>query len=80
MHVRDLVILENQKRDTPSLNDETWRLKHISKSGEVCQRLSKHGINTVEDLLKEHETNPSSLPEVLWKKTIAIIVIVFFFI
>ncbi|KAL2954331.1 hypothetical protein AAZX31_19G215600 [Glycine max] len=52
-----------KKHDTPSLNDETWRLKHISKSGEVCQRLSKHGINTVEDLLKEHETNPSSLPE-----------------
>jgi len=76
MHVRDLVILENQKRDTPSLNDETWRLKHISKN--VYRRLLKHGIKTVGDLLKENETNPSSLQEVLRKKTPAILVIVSF--
>ncbi|XP_028226500.1 calmodulin-binding protein 60 E-like isoform X2 [Glycine soja] len=57
---------KNQKRDTPSLNDETWRLKHISKN--VYRRLLKHGIKTVGDLLKENETNPSSLQEISKKK------------
>ncbi|RZC22116.1 Calmodulin-binding protein 60 B isoform B [Glycine soja] len=56
---------KNQKRDTPSLNDETWRLKHISKN--VYRRLLKHGIKTVGDLLKENETNPSSLQEEAYK-------------
>ncbi|TKY61553.1 Calmodulin-binding protein 60 B [Spatholobus suberectus] len=55
----------NQKHDPPSLKDEIWRLKHISKNGKIYKQLSSDGINTVEDLLKEHETNPSSLKETL---------------
>ncbi|CAJ1868966.1 unnamed protein product [Sphenostylis stenocarpa] len=52
----------NKKKD-PSLNDKIWHLKHISKYGKIYKQLSKNGIDTVEDLLKEHETNPSSLQE-----------------
>ncbi|KAK7397131.1 hypothetical protein VNO78_18298 [Psophocarpus tetragonolobus] len=54
----------NQKHDTPSLRDPIWRLKHISTKGPSFHQLSDlYGINTVGDLLKEHETNPLSLQE-----------------
>ncbi|RDY07889.1 Calmodulin-binding protein 60 B, partial [Mucuna pruriens] len=53
----------NQKRYPPSLDDEIWRLKHISKTGKIYEQLSSAGINTVEDLLREHETNPASLQQ-----------------
>ncbi|ESW35329.1 hypothetical protein PHAVU_001G226200 [Phaseolus vulgaris] len=53
------------KRQNPSPNDEVWHLKHISKKGKAFEQLSKNGIHTVEDLLNEHETNPSSLQEKL---------------
>ncbi|XP_029127018.1 calmodulin-binding protein 60 D [Cajanus cajan] len=53
----------NQKHYPPSLKDEIWRLKYISKTGKIYERLSSAGINTVEDLLQELETNPTSLQE-----------------
>ncbi|KAK7379190.1 hypothetical protein VNO80_04643 [Phaseolus coccineus] len=58
---------ELNKRQNPSLDEEVWHLKHISKKGKGFEQLSKSGIYTVEDLLKEHETNPSSLQEKLGK-------------
>jgi len=58
------------KRQNLSLDDEIWHLKYISKRGKSYEQLSKNGIYTVEDLLKEHESNPSCLQEVLRKKTL----------
>ncbi|XP_022635088.1 protein SAR DEFICIENT 1 isoform X2 [Vigna radiata var. radiata] len=58
---------ELNKTKNPSLSDEIWHLKHISKKGKIFEQLSKDGILTVGDFLKEHETNPLSLEEKLSK-------------
>ncbi|KAK7337700.1 hypothetical protein VNO77_18285 [Canavalia gladiata] len=52
-----------KKHIPPSLNDEIWRLKKIAKDGQICKRLSLHGIHTVKDLLQLYITNESSLYE-----------------
>ncbi|XP_027349513.1 calmodulin-binding protein 60 B-like [Abrus precatorius] len=54
----------NQKHYPPSLKDNIWHLKYISKYGKTHERLAEYGIKTVEDLLLRNETNPSSLPEI----------------
>jgi len=59
----------NKGKD-PTLSDEIWHLKHISKKGKIYEELAKDGILTVGDLLKEHETNPSSLEQVSREKTL----------
>lgn len=64
-----LVIAVNKTKN-PSLSDEIWHLKHISKKGKIFEQLSKDGILTVGDFLKEHETNPLSLEEVLREKAL----------
>ena len=77
-YVINLIISANQKHYPPSLNDEVWRLKHISKDGKVHKRLSNElGINTVNDLLQLHKTNPSLLKEVLRKTSIVILLLCF---
>ncbi|XP_027919020.1 protein SAR DEFICIENT 1-like isoform X3 [Vigna unguiculata] len=58
---------ELNKGKDPTLSDEIWHLKHISKKGKIYEELAKDGILTVGDLLKEHETNPSSLEQKLGK-------------
>ncbi|WVZ08649.1 hypothetical protein V8G54_021995 [Vigna mungo] len=58
---------ELNKRMDPTLSDEIWHLKHISKKGKIFELLSKNGIHTVGDFLKELETNPLSLEEKLGK-------------
>ncbi|KAK7277990.1 hypothetical protein RJT34_23011 [Clitoria ternatea] len=56
-----------KKHYPPSLNDEVWRLEKIAKDGKIHERLSLHGTYTVQDLLRLHTTNPSSLLEVVGK-------------
>ncbi|KAJ7973293.1 Calmodulin-binding protein [Quillaja saponaria] len=50
-----------KKHFPPSLNDEIWRLKNISKDGKFHKKLSSCGIRSVKDLLQLYVTNPSSL-------------------
>ncbi|KAG4997445.1 hypothetical protein JHK82_028219 [Glycine max] len=52
-----------KKHHPPSLNDDVWRLEQIAKDGKIHDRLSLHGIHTVQDLLRLYTTNPSSLLE-----------------
>jgi len=61
---RNFVISAYKKHHPPSLNDDVWRLEQIAKDGKIHDRLSLHGIHTVQDLLRLYTTNPSSLLEV----------------
>ncbi|XP_047170659.1 calmodulin-binding protein 60 B-like [Vigna umbellata] len=67
--VKDYRSKLNKKKD-PTLSDEIWHFKHISKKGKIFELLSEDGIHTVGDFLKELETDPLSLEEVLRKKTL----------
>ena len=41
-----------KKHHPPMLNDEVWRLEKIGKDGAFHKKLSREGINTVQDFLK----------------------------
>lgn len=64
-----------QKHSTPSQKDEVWRLQGISKDGKIHERLKKHQIYKVEDLLQQYHTNQSSLRDIIrsskaWKEIV----------
>lgn len=41
-----------KKHYPPALEDEVWRLEKIGKDGTFRKKLSKEGIDTVQDFLK----------------------------
>ena len=46
------------------LQDEVWRLEKIGKDGAFHKKLSKEGINTVQDFLKLSVVDPRRLRQV----------------
>ena len=58
--------------------DEVWRLKGISKTGQYYERLSSEGIRTVESFVKAYKRDPRYLRKVAnktQKNTISFIII-----
>ncbi|XP_057465914.1 calmodulin-binding protein 60 A-like isoform X2 [Actinidia eriantha] len=56
-----------KKHDFPSLSDEVWRLKNISRCGQCKKRLHKKNIKTVKDFLKKFFLDREGLQDILGK-------------
>ncbi|XP_057465921.1 calmodulin-binding protein 60 A-like isoform X2 [Actinidia eriantha] len=54
-----------KKHDFPSLSDEVWRLKNISRRGQCKKRLHKKNIKTVKDFLKKFFLDREGLQDIL---------------
>ncbi|KMT13818.1 hypothetical protein BVRB_4g076640 [Beta vulgaris subsp. vulgaris] len=54
-----------QKKRTPALNDDVWRLKGIAKDGKIDTRLKEEKINSVNDLLQLYLADKNSLKKIL---------------
>ncbi|KAK4427175.1 Calmodulin-binding protein 60 A [Sesamum alatum] len=67
-----------KKHHPPSLSDEVWRLEKIGKDGAFHRRLSREGVNTVQDFLVLLSLDPTKLRNILgtgmsakkWKTTV----------
>lgn len=54
-----------KKHHPPSLVDELWRLENIGKDGAFHRRLSKENVNSVQDFLILHFSDPTKLRNIL---------------
>lgn len=54
-----------KKHHPPMLNDEVWRLEKIGKDGAFHKKLSREGINTVQDFLKLSVVDAQRLRKIL---------------
>ncbi|TKY60945.1 SAR DEFICIENT 1 protein [Spatholobus suberectus] len=54
-----------KKHHPPMLHDEVWRLEKIGKDGAFHKKLSKEGINSVQDFLKLSVVDPHRLRKIL---------------
>ncbi|RZB95240.1 Protein SAR DEFICIENT 1 isoform A [Glycine soja] len=54
-----------KKHHPPMLNDEVWRLEKIGKDGAFHKKLSKEGINSVQDFLKLYFVDFHRLKKIL---------------
>uniref|UniRef100_A0A0E0MNH2 Uncharacterized protein n=1 Tax=Oryza punctata TaxID=4537 RepID=A0A0E0MNH2_ORYPU len=57
----------SKKHETPSLNDDVWRLKKISKDGVFHDALKQSGISNVKDFLRLYHTDEPALRKILIK-------------
>ncbi|XP_057465922.1 calmodulin-binding protein 60 A-like isoform X3 [Actinidia eriantha] len=57
--------IDVKKHDFPSLSDEVWRLKNISRRGQCKKRLHKKNIKTVKDFLKKFFLDREGLQDIL---------------
>uniref|UniRef100_A0A7C9DXF1 Uncharacterized protein n=1 Tax=Opuntia streptacantha TaxID=393608 RepID=A0A7C9DXF1_OPUST len=55
----------NQKRETPLLDDEIWRLHNIRKNGPVHVRLQGASVHLVKDFLRLYDANEDSLKKIV---------------
>ncbi|XP_020113925.1 calmodulin-binding protein 60 D-like isoform X2 [Ananas comosus] len=63
--VKECRVESSQKRHTPSLDDEVWRLKHISNGGKFHETFQRHGIKTVQDFLRYYNMEKGKLRDIL---------------
>ncbi|XP_073140257.1 calmodulin-binding protein 60 A-like [Henckelia pumila] len=54
-----------KKHHPPSLDDKVWRLENIGKGGAFHKRLSKGNVNSVQDFLILHFSEPAKLRNIL---------------
>ncbi|XP_073272927.1 calmodulin-binding protein 60 A-like isoform X2 [Primulina huaijiensis] len=54
-----------KKHHPPSLVDEVWRLENIGKDGAFHRRLSNENVNSVQDFLILHFSDPTKLRNIL---------------
>ncbi|KAL7099088.1 hypothetical protein ACP275_09G060100 [Erythranthe tilingii] len=54
-----------KKHHPPALEDEVWRLVKIGKGGAFHQKLSSHGVHTVQDFLKLFNVDSSKLKKIV---------------
>jgi len=63
------VAKDTKKHDIPSLNDDVWRLKKISKDGAFYDALRSSGILVVKDFLRLYYKDEQALRNILIKAT-----------
>ncbi|KAK2632079.1 hypothetical protein EUGRSUZ_L02022 [Eucalyptus grandis] len=59
----------SEKHHPPASDDAVWRLETIAKDGKCHKKLSKFGIDKVEDFLLQLFTNSEKLREILGKSS-----------
>jgi hypothetical protein len=59
-----IIITGYKKHDIPSLDDDVWRLKKISKDGALHDALRGSGILLVKDLLRLYYKDQQALRKV----------------
>ncbi|KAK3198192.1 hypothetical protein Dsin_021607 [Dipteronia sinensis] len=55
----------NKKHDLPSLDDEVWHLKKITRQGKFHTRLIDNNIHRIRDFKQMYKTNPDQLKLIL---------------
>ncbi|KAK3198286.1 hypothetical protein Dsin_021701 [Dipteronia sinensis] len=63
--VRIMEAIMNKKNHLPSLDDEVWRLKKITRGGKFHTRLIDKKVLTVRDFKKNKNQNPNALKQIL---------------
>jgi len=59
-----LLVAANEKRNSPRLDDDVYRIESIAKDGAYHQRLQEANIHTVQDFLKALNKDPDELYKV----------------